>query len=454
MKNIDRPDWNCSTNKGFYNSRRDFLSKSALGIGGLALADLLSDNGLAQVHHDAKAKRVIHIFLQGGPTHIDTFDYKPEVNKRDGEKHGNSVILGSPFIWEKVTDQIWLPEIFPNLKRVADDICVINSMVTDAPDHNLATIQMHTGSLRFVRPSVGSWVTYGLGTENRNLPAFVSLRTGGASNPRAFQSSFLPGEFQGTPINTQLGSVSDMISNIKARNSNSTQRSQIDLLTKLNAITQKDSGIFDSRMDSRIESFELAYNMQVAATDVFDVSKEPEVVQEAYGKTPQGKQFLTARRLVEKDVRFVQVYHGSWDHHSDIKGTTARKAAEIDKPLAALVEDLSQRGLLDETLIVVSGEFGRSLKRDNVARGNYGRSHWAKGFSSVMIGGGVKGGIRYGSTDELGQMAVEDNMHIHDLHATILHLLGLDHEKLVHRFGGRDFRLTDVYGEVAKEIIA
>lgn len=454
MKNIDRPDWNCSNNKGAYNSRRDFLSKSALGIGGLSLIDLFSSDGLADVHHPAKAKRVIHVFLQGGPTHIDTFDYKPEVNKRNGEKQGKSIILGSPFEWEKVTDQIWLPEIFPNLKTIADKICVINSMVTDAPDHNLATIQMHTGSLRFVRPSVGSWVTYGLGTENRNLPAFVSLRTGGTSNPRAFQSSFLPGEFQGTPINTQIKSVTEMISNIKARSSSITQRKQIDLLTKLNTLTQQESGIFDSRMDSRIESFELAYNMQTAATDVFDVEREPEDVQELYGKTPQGKQFLTARRLIEKDVRFVQIYHGSWDHHSDIKGTTARKAAEIDRPLTALVNDLSQRGLLDETLIVVSGEFGRSLKRDNVARGNYGRSHWAKGFSSLMIGGGVKGGIRYGATDELGQRAEVNKMHVHDLHATILHLLGLNHKKLVYRFGGRDFRLTDVYGEVAKEIIS
>jgi hypothetical protein len=454
MKNIDLSDWNCSLNKGIYSNRREFLSKSALGIGGLSLIDLFHSNGSAQVHHPAKAKRVIHVFLQGGPTHLDTFDYKPEVNKRDGEKIGNSVVLGSPFEWEQMTDQIWLPEIFPQLKTVADKICVINSMVTDAPDHNLATIQMHTGSLRFVRPSIGSWVTYGLGSENRNLPAFVSLRTGGSANPRAFQSSFLPGEFQGTPINTQINSVAEMISNIKAKNSSSTQRGQIDLLSKLNVITQKENNIFDSKMDSRIESFELAYNMQVAATEAFDVTKETDSMQELYGKTAQGKQFLTARRLVEKDVRFVQIYHGSWDHHSDIKGTTARKAAEIDQPLTALVTDLDQRGLLEETLIVVSGEFGRTMKRDNVARGNYGRSHWAKGFSSLMIGGGVKGGIRYGATDELGQHAQENKMHIHDLHATTLHLLGLDHTKLVYRFGGRDFRLTDVFGEVAKEIVA
>ena len=431
--------------------RRSFLKQCGLGIASLSLVNLL--DAAQPLHHAPKAKRVIHLFLHGGPSHLDTFDYKPEVNSKDGVTEGGGQIMGSPFKWEKAAGtDIWLPEIFPNLKSVAGHLCVINSMNTDVPAHELATLQMHTGSTNFVRPSLGSLVTYGLGDINKNLPSFVSLRAGGGSDPTLYQSAFLPGNFQGTPVDTQQ-SPDKIIENIIAVKGK-TQRQQLDLISKLDILQSQKNQTKDPELDTRINSFELAYKMQFEVPETFDISKETEATKAAYGNTPTGKQFLVARRLMEKGVRFVQIYNGSWDNHSDIKNAMAARGADIDKPLTALVQDLKQRGLLKDTLIIISGEFGRTTHRDGISNGFYGRGHWSRAFSAVLIGGGVKGGMVYGATDALGQNIVSDKMHIHDLHATVLHLLGFDHTKLTYRYGGRDFRLTDVEGQVAQKIIA
>ena len=316
---------------------------------------------------------------------------------------------------------------------------------------------MNTGNFNLVRPSLGSWSVYGLGTINKNLPSFISLRVGGMplGGTQNFGSSFLPGVYQGTPVDTSLGSVDRMIQNIKSQYASlPEQRSQLDTLMRINEL-HKQQLKKDESFDARIESFELAFRMQTEATDAFDVSKEKPETRNKYGTSAQSKQMLIARRLIEKGVRFVQVWTGGWDNHDGMNRSLRNAAGQVDQPIAALIEDLKQRGLLDSTLIVMTGEFGRTPTRDGIGgRDGFGRSHWHNAMSTVLVGGGVKGGTVYGKTDEFGARVVEGRMGVHDLHATILRLIGFDHEKLTYRYNGREFRLTDVFGNVPKEIIA
>jgi uncharacterized protein (DUF1501 family) len=314
---------------------------------------------------------------------------------------------------------------------------------------------MNTGS-RLVRPSGGSWVLYGLGTENQNMPGFISLRPGGAppGGTSNWQSAFLPGVYQGVSVDTKVPTLAQLIENIK----NPTiplaeQRRQLDLVHKLNELHSQTLQK-DAQLEARLEAYEMAFRMQTEATDAFDLNKETPATRDRYGRTPQGNQMLIARRLIERGVRFVQVWAGGWDHHQDLADRLPERAKEIDRPLAVFIQDLKERGLFDSTLIVWGGEFGRKPVRDNGNSDNPGRDHNAKAFSTVLAGGGVKGGMAYGATDEFGNAAVENKVHVHDLHATILALLGFDHKKLTYRYDGRDFRLTEVYGDVVKPIIA
>jgi hypothetical protein len=329
-------------------------------------------------------------------------------------------------------------------------------MYTDSPAHDVATVFMNTGSLRLVRPSMGSWVVYGLGTMNQNLPGFIALRTGGLPPGGAanYQSAFLPGAFQGSTVNVQGVNVAQMIQNIRNQYlPPREQKRQMDFVHQLDVLHSANLQR-EAAFETRLESFETAFRMQTAATDAFDVTKEPENIRAAYGSTPQGKQMLIARRLVERGVRFVQVWHDGWDHHEDLQERLTKKAAEVDGPIAALLGDLKQRGLLDSTLVIWGGEFGRKPTRDRNGYENPGRDHNAKAFTTWLAGGGIKGGMVYGETDEIGGAAIKDKVHVHDLHATILRCLGFDHTKLTYRFNGRDFRLTDVAGNVVSPILA
>jgi hypothetical protein len=445
-----------------------------MGLGGLAVADLMQPKGLfaatagAHVttgplaprppHFAAKAKAVIHIFAQGAPSHLDTWDHKPALNKMDGSSiGGDGVALGSPFKFSRYGQSgLEVSEVFARTAAHADNLAVIRSMWTDIPAHEVATVFMNTGSLRLAKPSMGSWVVYGLGTENQNLPGFIALRggrlpPGGATN---YQAAFLPGVYQGASINTQAPTVQQMIQNI--RNSyvgKAEQRRQLDFVHQLNELHAQNLQR-DAALETRLESYEIAFRMQAEATDAFDLSKESADTKAAYGNKETGRQLLVARRLVERGVRFVQVWHQGWDHHQKLEDRLRQKAGEIDQPLAALLHDLKQRGLLDSTLVVWGGEFGRKPTRDKNGYDDPGRDHNAKAFSVVMAGGGVKGGIAHGATDEFGAAAVKDKVHVHDLHATILHCMGMDHKRLTYRFNGRDFRLTDVAGNVVTPILA
>lgn len=445
-------------------TKRQFLSRFGMGMGMLGAASLFENSlGAAEslpTHFPAKAKHVIHIFFSGGQSHIDTWDPKPKLVEMDGQPMPgvNGLACGSPFKFIKSGKSgIEVSEVFSKTAQYIDHAAVLRGMTTDVPAHETATILMNTGNLRLVRPSLGAWVVYGLGSGNNNLPSFISLRSGGmpTGGTQNFGSAFLPGMYQGTPIDTSLGSVDRMIQNIKSQYASlKEQRSQLDTLSALNELHRQNFQK-DEAFDARIQSFELAFKMQTEATDAFDISKEPASVRDSYGTGNQGKQMLIARRLVEKGVRFVQVWTGGWDTHDGISRSLKNAADQVDGPIAALIKDLKDRGLLDSTLIVMTGEFGRTPSRDGVGGPNgFGRSHWNRAMSSVLIGGGVKGGTVYGETDELGAQVVTDKMSIHDLHATILHLVGFDHKKLNYRYNGRDFRLTDVFGEVAKPVIA
>jgi uncharacterized protein DUF1501 len=455
-------------------SRRRFLSQFGMGMGAIGLATLLgpelrgddSSSGetsptlAPRPHFPAKAKRILHIFAQGAPSHVDTWDPKPALADYDGRvvEQLDGVAFASPFKFSKRgSSGIEVSEVFPQLGEHVDQMTVIRSMHTDIPDHIFSTYMMSTGQGRLARPSMGAWVVYGLGTENQNLPGYIALSAGpvpfGAQNLR---SAFLPGNCQGTQINTNNTSIEKLIENIRNYYvTGDEQRSQLDLVEKLNKRFQTDEAL-----EARIQSFELAFQMQTEATDAFDIDREPEYIRKQYAAdTPQGRQMLIARRLLEKGVRVVQVWHPGWDHHQDIGTVLPKKAAECDQPLAALLTDLKQRGMLNDTLVVWGGEFGRMPRRqlptaDIGAAAPPGRDHNAKGFCAWLAGGGVKGGHVHGATDELGYMAVENKVHVHDLHATILQLLGFDHERLTYRYNGRDFRLTDVFGRVVKEIIA
>ncbi len=455
-------------------TRRQFLNRLGMGFGALSLTSLVG-MGLLEApdaradqfspfapkapHFAPKAKRVIHIFAAGAPSHLDTWDPKPgmaKYNEKPMPDDKNGTVFASPFKFQKMGQSgTEVSEVFPLTGKHVDDLAVIRSMYTDIPDHAAASLMMNTGSIRLPKPSVGSWVTYGLGSENQNLPAFIALSPGGVSAQNV-RSAFLPGAYQGTAVNTQNTSIEKLIENIKNKyTSLPEQRQQLDLLHQLNEVHSQNLRK-DAQLEARLQAYELAYQMQMEATDAFDISKETAETRAMYGDNTQaGRQMLIARRLLEKGVRFVQVWHGGWDHHSNLQNSMTRTAGEIDKPIDALLTDLKQKGMLKDTLVIWGGEFGRSPTADgNMAGGNPGRTHNNKAFSMWLAGGGIRGGVTYGATDEFGARAIEDKVHIHDLHATILKVLGFDHEKLTYRYNGRDFRLTDVYGKVVKGVLA
>jgi hypothetical protein len=472
----------------FALSRRDFLCRTGLGFGAYGLAGLLgagiSTSASANAapttlaarapQFPAKATRVIHIFMNGGMSHVDTFDPKPRLKELAGQKlpmenlqteRPTGAAFPSPFTFKKYGQSgMEISEIFEKTAECADDLCVIRSMYADIPNHEPSLLLMNCGEARLVRPSVGSWVTYGLGTENQNLPGFISMCPNGypIQESQNWQSGFLPGVYQGTYIDTKNVEVDKLIEFIKNRYvSQRDQRAQIDLLDRLNAL-HADARGHGPDLDARIHSFELAYRMQLEASDAFDISREPESIREMYGATVQSRQLLIARRLVERGVRFVQVWHGAgqpWDHHDDLEEGHRKLAKECDPGIAALLKDLKQRGLLDSTLVLITGEFGRTPTVElptpgaNAGKLN-GRDHNHYGFTAVLAGGGVKGGTVYGATDEFGFKALDNPVHVHDLHATMLHLLGFDHTQLTYRYAGRDFRLTDVAGNVVHDILA
>jgi len=451
------------------SSRRQFLARCGMGLGALGLASLLSEDAIAAAagaatgvkptHFPAKAKHVIHIFAQGAPSHIDTWDPKPALAKYEDQTLPdlNGVAMPSPFKFtRRGKSGIEVSEVFDALGNHVDDLAIIRSMHTDIPAHDVATVFMNTGSLRMAKPSIGAWALYGLGSENENMPGYISLRPGGSPPGGALNwgSSFLPGNFQATSINTKADTVEGMIQNIRNQYfTQEEQRRQLDLVQRLNAIHSRHLQK-DPQLEARIEAYEMAYRMQMEATDAFDIAKEPQQIRDLYGSTPQGRQLLIARRLIERGVRFVQVWAGGWDHHQDIEERLKQSASEIDKPAAALLTDLKQRGLFNSTLVVWGGEFGRTVTRDRNGNDNPGRDHNNRAFSVWLAGGGVKGGTIYGATDEFGARSVENKVHVHDLHATMLRLLGFDHEKLTYRYNGRDFRLTDNFGQVVKGILA
>jgi hypothetical protein len=449
-------------------SRREFLARCGLGVGSLGLASLLSEETLAaafgvdgqnKTHFPAKASHVIHIFAAGAPSQVDTWDPKPALTARQGQVLPglSGVAMGSPFKFAKYGQSgIEVSEVFPAIARHVDDLAVIRSMQTDVPAHDLAQVFMNTGSLRSVRPSMGAWVLYGLGSANENMPGYISLRPGGAPGGDALNwgSAFMPGDLQASSINTATPTVDGMIPNIRNDYFGRTeQRRELDLVQKLNALHSEHLQQ-DPQLEARIKSFEMAYRMQIEATDAFDIDKEPESVRTLYGDTPQGRQLLIARRLVERGVRFVQVWAGGWDHHEDLETRLPASAAEIDTAAAALLTDLKQHGLFDSTLVIWGGEFGRSATRDRNGNDNPGRDHNNQAFTVWLAGGGVKAGTVYGVTDDFGAKAVQNQVQVHDLHATILHLLGFDHTRLTYRYNGRDFRLTDNFGTVVNGVLA
>lgn len=441
-------------------TKRQFLKKFGMGMGVLGAMPLLSNISSASTtriypHFRPTAKRVIHIFFAGGQSHLDTWDPKPKLSELDGKSLKDGIGLASPFKFNKMGKSgIEVSEVFSKTGEFIDDACVIRSLVTEVPAHELATIYMNTGNLRLVRPSIGSWVAYGLGSDNENLPSFVSLRSGGMplGGTQNFGAAFLPGMYQATPIDTSSGNVERMIQNIKSNYNISEQRKQLDTLQMLNEL-HKQNLQKDAELESRIQSFELAFNMQSEATDAFDINKEPQYIRERYGNGEHARQMLIARRLAERGVRFIQVWSNGWDNHNAIRTSLKSAASKVDQAISALIMDLKERGLLDDTLIVMVGEFGRTPIRDGEGGPEgYGRSHWHKAMSAVLIGGGIKGGTVFGSTDEIGYDVVENKVNVHDLHATILKALGYDHEKLTYRYNGREFRLTDVYGEPINSI--
>lgn len=442
-------------------TRREFLTEFGSGFGGLSLAALygidattaeaVSPLAAKAPHFPVKAKAIIQLFASGAPSHVDTFDYKPELQKRDGMKGDYGNLLASPFEFPKFGKSgLQISEVWSKLGQHADSMAIINSMFTEIPDHGIAQKMMNTGSTQLPKPSVGSWMVYGLGTTNQNMPGFITLN----GSPEWRQCAFLPGMFQGCNVNYRSTMrAEDILSNIRSENSTlERQRRQIDFSNMLNQQhmikLQK-----DIQLESRIESFETAFKMQTEATDAFDLTKEPANIKELYGAGEEASKMIVARRLVERGVRFVQVHVGGYDHHSDIKNAMSNTARRYDQPFAALLTDLKQRGLLDSTLVMWGGEFGRTVTAGGGA-GAPGRDHNGKAFSVWMAGGNVKGGQRYGETDETGGKAVKDLVHIHDLHATMLHLMGFDHTKLTYNYNGREFRLTDNFGNVIKELIA
>lgn len=468
-------------------SRREFLARAGGGCGLLALAALLADeaNAATEVnplapkgsHFPAKAKSVIWLFMNGGPSQVDTWEYKPELEKRDGQELKGfdpntgffrdqvGPVMKSPFKFARHGQSgAWVSEIFPNLAKHVDRMAFIHSCWTDSNNHSPALFKINTGFARMGFPCVGSWVTYGLGSLSRNLPAFVVMYdTLGRGVPKGHSQNwgagFLPSIYQGTALKPQGDPIDDM--RRLPEMTDETQRRQLDLVAKLNR-RRLEQQPAEADWSARIESFELAYRMQMAAPEALDIHRETESTLRLYGvDNPRcahfAKQCLMARRLVERGVRFVQIYSGgmenerSWDGHQNLHANHTQFAGETDQPIAALLTDLASRGLLEETLVIWGGEFGRLPL---VQKGGTGRDHNPHAFTYWFAGGGVKGGVHYGETDELGHKAVVDRVSVNDLHATILHLLGLDHKRLTYRFNGRDFRLTDVAGVVVRDILA
>lgn len=477
-----------------YRTRRDFLKRVGNGFGLLALAGLLEQEGLLGnpalaaegavnplapklPHFPAKAKSVIWLFMNGGPSHVDTWDYKPELGKRDGQELKGfdqntgfftdqvGPLMRSPFKFQQHGQcGAWVSGLFPNMARHVDKMAFLYSCWTDSNNHSPALMKINTGMTRMGFPCLGAWVTYGLGSVSQNLPAFITMYdTLGRGLPKGYAqnwgSGFLPGIYQGTALKSQGPPIEDLERSPEMTGSQ--QRAQLDLLGRLNRRQlQHEPG--EPELAARIESFELAYRMQMAAPEALDINKESKAVQSLYGldnpkSAPFGKQCLMARRLIERGVRFIQIYSGgeenekSWDGHLNIVQNHTGFAAETDLPIAGLLTDLESRGLLDSTLVIWGGEFGRL---PIVQKGGTGRDHNPHAFTTWLAGAGVKGGTLYGKTDEIGHKAIVDRVSINDLHATILHLLGIDHKRLTYRYSGRDFRLTDVAGNVVKDILA
>lgn len=469
-------------------SRRHLLRHSYCGFGLMGLAGLLAEQGSAaepadpmaprKPHFAARAKRVIFMFMHGGPSHLDTFDPKPLLTRDHGKplpfrrpltfaEGDTGSLLKSPWQFRRYgQSDIPVSELFPNVARHVDDMCILRSVVGDSVAHGGAVLQLHTGSNTFTRPSMGSWAIYGLGTENRNLPAYLTLKPGlshgGAKN---WSSGFLPAAYQGTAVGHGGMSVDELtepIEHLKNKTLTSAQqRYELDMLQQMNR-QSADRGNHDPEFEARIQAFELAFRMQTEAPEAFDLSKESDATRKLYGlDRPETRDFawqcLMARRLAQRNVRFIQISHEygpgnevGWDAHSELIRLHTRTALQVDQPIHGLLTDLKAHGLLQDTLVVWGGEFGRTP----IAQGGDGRDHNPYGYTMWMAGGGVKGGATYGATDDYGYFAVEDRMHIHDLHATILHILGMDHKRLTYLYGGRNFRLTDVSGEVALKILA
>jgi hypothetical protein len=482
-----------------FASRRDFLRRAGGGCGMLALAGLLDHEGLLstrvgaadlntlnplapkQSHFPAKAKSVIWLFINGGPSQVDTWDYKPELTKRDGQELKGfdkntgfftdqvGPLMKSPFRWRQHGQSgTWVPEIFPEMAKHVDDMAFIHSLYTETNNHSPALFQINTGFSRMGFPCVGAWVTYGLGSVSQNLPAFVVMYdTLGRGLPKGhaqnWGAGFLPGIFQGTALNAQGAPIDNLLRDPAM--SEGQQRRQLDLLARLNR-QHNAQHQNDSELAARIESFELAYRMQMAAPEALDINQETAATQKLYGiDNPKckhfAKQVLIARRLVERGVRFVQIYSGgmenerSWDGHVDIAGNHRQFAGETDIPIGGLLTDLKSRGLLDSTLVIWGGEFGRlPVSQRTQGTSKPGRDHNPHALSYWLAGGGVNGGVHYGETDEIGHKAAVDRVSINDLHATFLHLLGMDHKRLTYKHNGRQFRLTDVAGEVVRTVLA
>ncbi len=463
------------TDSSRFLTRREMLGKMCAGFGLLGLASVAQAAGLSSPrlpHFAPRAKRLVFLFLNGGPSHVDTFDPKPSLAKFEGQqpsgelyrKSKSTGFMPSPFTFSKHGQSgIEVSESLPNLARVIDDCCIIRSMHTDVPNHEPALLAMHTGNLQPIRPSLGSWLLYGLGTENKNLPGYIVLRPSNqiVVGPALWSNSFLPAEYQAASVLTSDMTVEKLIADI--RNpliAHSEQREQLDLLAKLNQrhLAQRAG---DPELDGQIRAMETAFQMQREAMQTFDISREPAAVRAQYGETPFARSCLLARRLLEDGVRCVTVYYTAtgtqpWDTHSNHNTQHPKLCADADQSAAALIADLKQRGMLDDTLVVMGGEFGRTpySQTDGKDAKKAGRDHHHTGFSTLLAGGGVRGGLAYGETDEFGMNATVNPVHVHDLHATILHLLGIDHERLTYRYAGRDFRLTDVSGRVVREIIA
>ncbi len=476
------------TNRELLFSRRELLRRSGMGFASLAAAQLLGADTRAwavDVDPDhplaarpaplpAKAKHVIHIFMNGGWSQVDTFDPKPALAQYAGKplptpnlktERPTGAAFPSPFKFSKYGQSgIEVSELFPHVGECIDNVAVVRSMHADVPNHEPSLLLMNCGESRLPRPSLGSWLTYGLGSENQNLPGFVAMCPHGypIQESQNWQAGFLPGIYQGTYVDTQHTDIEKLIANIKNHVATpEQQRRQLEFVQQLNSRHRLERQN-DAALEARIQSLELAYKMQTEAAEAFDVTREPKHILDMYGPGEQARQILIARRLVERGVRFVQLWHGEgqpWDSHDDIEVNHRRLAKQCDQAIGALLKDLKQRGLLDETLVVIGGEFGRTPVVELPKAGSNGgkingRDHNHHGFTMLLAGGGVRGGYVHGATDEFGFQAVEKRVHVHDLHATILKLMGFDHEKFTFRYAGRDFRLTDVHGQIVSELIA